>query len=64
MGDAREKTRATRGGGARMTPARRRPRKMRATRGERPGGTRTTGRPAGADAGENPANDKNDKSFS
>lgn len=32
--------------------------------GEGPGGTRTTGRPAGADAGENPANDKNDKSFS
>ena len=47
-----------------MTPARRRPRKARATRGEGPGGTRTTGRPAGADAGENPANDKNDKSFS
>ena len=64
MGDAREETRATRGGVARMTPARRRPRKMRATRGERPGGTRTTGRPAGADADENPANDKNDKSFS
>ena len=58
MGDAREKTRATRGGGARMTPARRRPRKARGTRGERPGGTRTTGRPAGADADENPANDK------
>ena len=64
MGDAREKTRATRGGGARMTPARRRPRKARGTRGEGPGGTRTTGRPTGADAGENPANDKNDKSFS
>ncbi len=41
-----------------MTPARRRPRKARATRGEGPGGTRTTGRPAGADADENPTNDK------